>query len=45
MSKKNYLSPKDAIKGYLDAKAKDDALFAEMYKKPNKNMNKIAECV
>lgn len=39
MSKKNYLNPKDAIKGYLDAKAKDDALFAEMYKKPNKNMN------
>ena len=45
MSKKNYLNPKDAIKGYLDAKAKDDELFAEMYKKPNKNMNKIAECV
>ena len=31
MSKKNYLSPKDAIKGYLDAKAKVDVLFAEMY--------------
>lgn len=39
MSKKNYLSPKDAIKGYLDAKAKDDVLFAEMYKKPNKDIN------
>lgn len=38
MSKKNYLSPKDAIKGYLDAKAKDDVLFAEMYKKPNKDI-------
>ena len=39
MSKKNFLSPKDAIKGYLDAKAKDDVLFAEMYKKPNKDIN------
>lgn len=34
-----YLNPKDAVKGYLDARAKDDALFAEMYKKPNKNLN------
>ena len=32
-------SPKDMIKGYLDAKAKDDALFAEMYKKPAKSIN------
>lgn len=39
MSKKNFLSPKDVIKGYLDAKAKDDVLFAEMYKKPNKDIN------
>lgn len=38
MGMKN-LSPKDMIKGYLDAKAKDDALFAEMYKKPAKNLN------
>lgn len=27
------------IKGYLDAKAKDEALFAEMYKKPAKCIN------
>lgn len=39
MSKKNYLSPKDAIKGYLDAKAKDDVLFDEMYKKPAKSLD------
>lgn len=32
-------SPKGMIKGYLDAKAKDDVLFAEMYKKPNKDIN------
>lgn len=32
-------NPKEAVKGYLDAKAKDDALFAEMYKKPSKSID------
>lgn len=40
MSKKGtYLNPKDAVQGFLDARAKDDALFAEMYKKPKKNID------
>ena len=39
MSKGTYLNPKDAVKGFLEARAKDDALFAEMYKKPQKNID------
>lgn len=33
---------KEAIKNFLDAKAANDPLFAETYKKPNKNLE---ECV
>lgn len=39
MSKKNYLNPKDAVRGYLDAKAQDDVLFGEMYQKPQKSID------
>lgn len=40
MSKRGtYLNPKDAVEGFLEARAKDDALFAEMYKKPQKNID------
>lgn len=34
-----YLNPKDAVRGYLDARAKDDELFAKMYAKENKNLS------
>lgn len=33
---------KEAIKNFLDAKAANDPLFAETYKKPNKNLD---ECI
>lgn len=33
------MNPKYYVKGYLDAKAKDDVLFAEMYKKPEKSID------
>lgn len=33
------VNPKDVIMGYLEARAKDDALFAEMYKKESKTMD------
>ena len=36
---KKTMNPKDMIKGYLDVKAKDDALFAELYKKAKKNID------
>lgn len=38
-AKGKYLNPKDAVKGYLEAKAKDDELFAKMYAKENKSLN------
>ena len=41
MSNKEQNSVKDAIKAYLDERAKNDELFAASYAKPNKN---IDEC-
>lgn len=41
MSKENNNSVKEAIKAYLDDRAKNDELFAKSYAKANKN---IDEC-
>ena len=45
MSKENNNSVKEAIKAYLDDRAKNDELFAKSYAKENKNIDECFEYV